>query len=159
MRRTASVYGPDETVEGVSPMDISDKCIEDRHIGDSEILPSKMATIENSVGVPFVIYKNITTGSATAMIFNATAPFKLEIIDVIIQARGASTNGTMKVTNGTNDITNTITCAVNNVVNRAGTLDSTKTTIAKGGTIEVVCAGDSIPATIGLVTIVAVKVD
>jgi hypothetical protein len=158
-RRTASIYKPDQTIEGVSPVDIMDAAIESRHIGNNEILGTKIATVESSVVIPVNFSKAVTTGAASVKIFDANAPFKFEVIDVKIQARGASTNGTMKITNGTNDITNAMTCAVNKTMARAGTIDATYSTIVAGGTLEIVCAGDAVASTIGLVTVVVHKVD
>lgn len=159
MRRTASTYKPDPNLEGVCPLDIMDQTIESRHIGDNEILPLKMATVENNIAVPFVITKDITTGAASVKLMDANAPFKFRIIDVIIEPAGASTNGTMKITDGTSDITDAIVCAVDKTVARAGTIDNAKSTIAKGGSVVVVCAGDAVASTIGNVSIVCVKVD
>lgn len=158
-RRTASVYKPDQTIEGVSPQDIQDNCIESRHIANNEILPTKVATLESKVVTPVIIKEIITTGAASILIFDAVCPFKLRIVDVIIEPRGASANGTMKITNGTNDITNAMVCAVDKTMVRAGTIDDAYSTIAAGGTIEVVCAGDAVASTIGMVTIIAEKID
>ncbi len=115
----------------------------------------------SGVGINFPIFLTyeITTGAATGLeIFKANAPFKFEILEVIIQARGASVNGTMKLTDGTNDITDTIVCAVDDTIGRAGTIDDSKATIDVDETLEVVCAGDVIASTIGLVTVVIRKV-
>lgn len=158
-RREASTYAPDSTIEGVSPQDIQDNCIESRHIANNEILPTKLATIEDSVGVPVVIKKVITTGSADEAIFDEDAPFKFRIIDVIVEPRGNSTNGTMKITDGTNDITDAMTCAVDTTIARASTIDDAYSTIAAGGSLSVVCAGDAVASTIGMVTILAEKID
>lgn len=159
MLRQASIYKPDSNIEGVVPQDIVDNAIENRHLADNEITPSKIGMVSSNVATPIVITKAITTGAASVKIFNANAPFKFEILDVIVQPRGASTNGTMKVTDGTSDITNAMTCAVDKTIARAGTIDDAKSTIAAGGTLEVVCAGDTVANTIGLVTIIAQKVD
>ncbi len=108
-------------------------------------------------GELFAITKNITTGSAAEAIFTTNAPFAFEIVDVIIQPRGASTNGTMKITDGTSDITDAMTCAVDKTIDRAATIDDAKSTIAAGGSLVVVCAGDTVGNTIGLVTVIAIR--
>ena len=159
MRKTPSPYRPDTNLPGVGMNDIEDNAIESRHISDSEILPRKMATVEGNMAVPFVIQKAVTTGAALVSIFNANAPFKLEILDVAIQCRNASANGTMKATDGTNDITDAIVCASAKAITRAGTIDNAYSTIAKGGSLEISCAGDTVADTQALVTILAVKVD
>ena len=104
-----------------------------------------------------VLAFNITTGAVSGLeIFKQNAPFKFEVVDVVIQMRGTSTNGTMKVTNGTNDITDAMTVAVDKTVVRAASIDDAYSTIEKGQTLEVVCAGDTVANTIGLVLITIV---
>lgn len=111
------------------------------------------------INFPILVISEVTTGAATGLeIFKANAPFKFQVLDVIIQARGASTNGTMKLTDGTNDITDTIVCAVDKTLGRAGTIDAAYSEIDVGETLEVVCAGDVIGSTKGLVTVVIKKV-
>ena len=155
--RNASTYNPDQTLDGVAPQDIQDNCIEDRHIADNEINASKANYIGDGAALAVVITKSITTGAASVKIYDADAPFKFEVLEVIVQPRGASTNGTMKVTDGTTDITDAMTCAVDKTIARATTIDDAAATIAAGGTLEVVCAGDTVGDTVGLVTIIAVK--
>ena len=114
------------------------------------------------VDEPILITDEVTTGAATGLeIFKANAPFKFEILDVIVQARGTGdATGTMKLTDGTNDITDTITCAdTDKAINRAGTIDDAYSTIEKGGTLEIVCAGGTIANVKGLVTVVVREVD
>jgi len=106
-----------------------------------------------------VLAFNLTTGASSVKIFDQNAPYKFQIIDVIIQPRGASVNGTMKLTNGTNDITNAMTVAVDKTMVRPSTIDDLYSTIEKGQTLEVVCAGDVAASTIGLVTIIIVPVE
>ena len=102
----------------------------------------------------------VTTGATTGLeIFNQNAPFKFEVVDVLIQPRGASTNGTIKLTDGTNDITDAMTCAADKTAARQATIDDAYSTINKGQTLEVVCAGDSVAATIALVIITIVPKD
>lgn len=100
-----------------------------------------------------VLEYEVETGAADIKIFNNNAPVKFEIVDVVIQARGASTNGTMKLTDGSNDITDAIVCAADNTIGRAGTIDDAYSTIEKGGTLQIVCAGDTVANTKGLVII------
>jgi len=50
-------------------------------------------------------------------------------------------------------------CAVDKTMVRAGTIDDVYSTIAAGGTLEIVCAGDAVASTIGMVTIIAEKID
>ena len=107
----------------------------------------------------FLIVYEITTGATSGLkIFNTNAPFKFEILDVTIQPRGGSTSGTMLI-KGVGNITNLITCAVDKTIGRAGTIDDVYSTIEKDGTLEVVCAGDTVANTKGLVVITAKEVD
>ena len=102
----------------------------------------------------------VTTGATSGLeIFNQNAPFKFEVVGVSIQPRGASTNGTMKLTNGTNDITNAMVVAVDKTMVVAATIDDVYSTIEKGQTLEVVCAGSSVGSTVGLLTITIVPKD
>ena len=113
-------------------------------------------TAEEGINFEVSFSYNVTTGAASILIFDANAPFKFEITDVIIQPRGASTSGTMKITDGTNDITDAIICAVDKTIGRASTIDDAYSTIGVNGTLEIVCAGNVIADTIGLVTIRAI---
>ena len=107
-----------------------------------------------------VLVFEVTTGATTGLeIFNQNAPFKFEVVGVSIQPRGASVNGTMKLTNGTNDITNAMVVAADKTMVVPTTIDNDYSTIEKGQTLEVVCAGDSVGSTIGLITITIVPKD
>jgi len=115
--------------------------------------------IESGINQLIAFTYRVTTGSADIKIFNAAAPFKFEIVDVIIQPRGDSTSGTIKLTNGTNNITNTIACAADKTIGRATTIDDLYSEIAKNGTLQIVCAGNTIADTIALVTVLAIAKD
>lgn len=109
--------------------------------------------------MPVAFTKDVTTGAASVSFFGAGgAPFDFEIVDVVIQPRGASTNGTMTLKNGATAITDAITCAVDKTIDRAATIDDAQSTISKGGDITIVCAGDAVASTIGLVTVYGVRV-
>ena len=95
----------------------------------------------------------ITIGSVS--IQKVTVPFNIEVLDMVIQARGASTNGTMKLNDGTDDITDAVVCAVDKALGRAGTIDDSKASIAAGADLGIICAGDTVANTKGLITIVA----
>jgi hypothetical protein len=158
-KRTASTYSPDQTIEGVSPQDIQDNCLESRHFANNEIDTTKIATLASYVVTGMNVVYDVTTGAAEVKVFDSDAPFKFRVVDVVVEPRGASTNGTMKITNGTNDITNAMVCAVDKTMVRAGTVDNAYSTIAKGGSLSIVCAGDTVADTIGLVTVHIQKID
>ena len=106
---------------------------------------------------PIAIVYQVTTGSSSINIYNATMPWAFEIVDVIIQCQGTSTNGTLKITNGTQDITDAMTCAVDNTMDRAATIDNAYSTLAADDTLEIVCAGDVVGSTKALVTIIGYR--
>ena len=103
-----------------------------------------------------IVY-DVTTGSASIKIFDANAPFKFEIVDVVIQSRGTDGTGTLKITNGTNDITDAMTCAVDTTMARAATIDDAYSEIDEGETLEIVCAGGTVANVKALVTISILK--
>ena len=108
---------------------------------------------------PLLLVYEVTTGATSGLeIFKANAPFKFEVLDVILQSRGTDGTGTMKL-KGAGDITNTMTCAVDKTMARPTTIDNAYSTIEKGGTLEVVCAGGTVGNVKGLVTIVIREVD
>ena len=107
---------------------------------------------------PIVISYEVTTGAAS-IIVSANLPFKIRVIDVVIEPMGASTNGTIEIHDGTYAITNTMLCATDKTIARATTIDDAYSTIAAGGTLEIVCAGDAVGSTVALVTIKAIAVD
>lgn len=72
---------------------------------------------------------------------STTAPFACEVLDIIVQARAASGSGTLKLTDGTNDISDTIACAVDKTMARAGTIDDAYSSLAEGATLSAVANG------------------
>jgi hypothetical protein len=158
MKRTPSTLAPDMNLDSVRANDIESAAIENRHFANDEILATKVAMLESSAAIPVVIVKDITLGAAPATVL-AVTPFKMEIDDVIIQPKGASTNGTMTLLNGTNAITNAMICAVDKTIARATTIDVAYGVVAKGGALMMTCAGDVPASTIAKVTILAHKID
>ncbi len=106
----------------------------------------------------FITYEVAGDASSGLKIFDADAPFKFEILDVIIEAR-EGTDGTVKLTTITpTDITDAITCegaTSDKAITRAGTIDDGVSEIDENETliVKTAAAGDRC-----LVTIVAVKV-
>lgn len=116
--------------------------------------------IFDKVDNTFQILYDVTTGDAAIKIFGEIgAPFKFEVLDVVLQPRGASTAGTMKLTDGTNDITDAMVCAVDKTMVRVGTIDNDYSKIEKGGNLQIVCGGSVVASTIGLVTVLAREVE
>lgn len=105
-----------------------------------------------------VFTKDVTTGAAAVSFFGSEgAPFDFEILDVVVQPRGASTNGTMKLVNGSTDITDAMTAAVDKTIDRAATIDDAVSTIRRGSDVTIACAGDVVASTKGLVAILGVR--
>ena len=156
-RRTASVYNPDDNIPGVSPQDIQDSCLENRHFGDNEINPIKIGTVESNSAVPILIVYDIPSdGSGGLNIFNANAPFKFQIHDVAIIAKSSILNGTVTIRNGTNAITDAIEMDTDTMVSRAGTINKVYSTINAGDTLSFI----TINATDrGLIVISAARID
>ena len=104
----------------------------------------------------FITYEIAGDGSSGLKIFDANAPFKFEILDVIVEARATVGGGTAKLTTLTPaDITDAIICAADKDIERAGTIDDSKSTIDENETLIVITtnSGDR-----GLVTIIVKKV-
>lgn len=86
----------------------------------------------------FVI--DVDTEAATAVVFSSDAPAKFRVIDVLVIALATAGSGTVKITDGTSDITDAIVAATDKAVTRAGTIDDAKNEISAGGSLSVVVA-------------------
>ena len=103
-----------------------------------------------TAAVPFVISGSIDATGTVVMV--TSIPFKLKIIDWwFISAAGS---GTLKITDGTDDIGAVTTCSgVGNVVG-GSTIDVAKATLAKAATLKLVSASSGA----GAVYVMAVRV-
>lgn len=121
---------------------------------------SESSIADVGINFPIFLTYEVTIGAATGLeIFKVNAPFKFQILDVIIQARGTVAGGKMKLTDGTNDITDEIVCAVDTTLGRAATIDEAYSEIDVDETLEVVCSStNGIAGVKGLVTVVIKKV-
>lgn len=118
----------------------------------------KIVTGATNLKVAFTY--DITTGSTDIAMFGpAGAPFKFEVIDAFIQPRGASTGGTVKIQNVTDDITDAMTCAVDKTMDRAASIDNDYAVVEKNAKVTIVCAGSVVASTIGLLTVLAIAKD
>ncbi len=86
----------------------------------------------------FVI--EVDTNGATTVVFNGDVPAKFRILDVTVDTIVTAGSGTVKITDGTNDITNAIVAATTKAVTRAGTIDPAYNEIDAGGSLSVVVA-------------------
>jgi hypothetical protein len=83
-----------------------------------------------------------------------TIPVDFELIDVIVQARASSSNGTAIVKKSATAITDAIIMAVDTVITKAGTIDDGQSTILTTDTITVLTNGANDR---GLVTLIGVR--
>ncbi len=94
-------------------------------------------------GLPVIFAASLTSGNTVA-IHNNSAPFKYRIIDAWSIATSGD-GGSWKLTDGTNDITDTVTVtATDKTMNRVGQIDDAYHEIADSGTLQVV--GDGLNA-------------
>jgi len=118
-----------------------------------ELLKGKVqAYVNHAIAITY----QVTTGATAIDIFASNAPFKFMVQDVIVTPRNVSTNGTLKVTDGTNDITNAMVCAVSGTIVRAASIATAYNTINEGGSLRIVCAGDTVANTQAMVTVIIV---
>ena len=106
---------------------------------------------ESELYSPVILSVDITSDSHTTAASFAAAPCAFEIVDVIVQARATSTDGTATLRTGTNAISDAIIMATDTAITRAGTLNDARTTIAAGTVLNVIThgAGDK-----GLITVI-----
>ena len=89
-----------------------------------------------------MLMATITSG-ADVDIYTANAPYKFRIIKAWSVAKSAD-GGTWKLTNGTNDITDTVTVTgTDKTVDEAGTIDDDYHEIAASGTLKVDAYGSN----------------
>ena len=99
-----------------------------------------MAEYSSNGGIPMVFKATLASGN-TVQIHNSNAPFKYRTLDAWSVATSAD-GGTWKLTDGTNDITDTVTVTgTDKTINRAGTIDDAYHEIAAGGSLSVVGDG------------------
>lgn len=162
MKREATNFNPDSSLDSVVANDISDNAVESRHIAKNEIDPDKSAMVERNMATPVALDFEIVadaTGAGIDVLGGVAAnpvPFKLEVLEVIVQARAASASGTVTVRKGTTAITDAIVAAVDKVVSRAGTIDNDESVLDAGDALNVLANGAADRA---LVTIIGIKRD
>ena len=113
------------------------------------------AAIEAEQAEPKILVQKVTTGAASIAVTGLAEGD--EIIDVMIIPTGASTNGTIKITDGTHDITNAMTCASDQTIARAGTINDAYSTLPAAGA-AIVCAGDTVANTRAIIVITYIPV-
>lgn len=81
----------------------------------------------------------VDTEAASVVIFNGDAPCAFRVIDVWAIGTPGASSDTVKITDGTNDITDAIDVTAA-LVGRAGTIDDAYWDIAAGGSLSAVVA-------------------
>lgn len=99
------------------------------------------ALADNNLGVCLTLPCSVA--GSTVAVYTANAPRAFRITDVVVEATATNGSGTVKVTNGANDITNAIACDTDKAVTRAGTIDDAYSTIAAGGSLSIVVANSA----------------
>ena len=99
----------------------------------------------NDYGI-YGIVKAITadaTGGVTVAV-----PFDCRVVDVIAESSFTLENATVKLVNGTTDVTNAIDIDTINVVSRAGTIDAAAAEFDKGDNFKLVTVGATAKAVV-----------
>ena len=109
-------------------------------MGKLNRLDSRALGTLNTV-TPVCLEYEITADASSGLA--VTVPFAIKIIDVIVISTASVGSATVKLTDGTNDITDAIVAATDTNVVRAGTIDDAYNEIAAGGTLKVVTNGAS----------------
>ncbi len=108
--------------------------------GMVQVTGNQVANIAATGGVSVIFTATLTAGSTVA-IHTANAPYKYRVIDAWSVAKSAD-GGTWKITDGTDDITDTVTVtSTDKTIDKAGTIDDAKYEIAASGSLSVVGDG------------------
>ncbi|MHA1482071.1 MAG: hypothetical protein ACTSQA_01370 [Candidatus Heimdallarchaeaceae archaeon] len=113
------------------------------------------AGTNGTYGIPFIITA-VNSGSADVTVI-ATTTFKMRILDAWSASSKASNSGTWKLTDGTNDITSTVSYGTGDTdIARADSLDDARNDLAEAGTLHLI---NSEATDTAVVHILAVRVD
>ena len=135
------------TSDVVAPINTGD-------IASNTITPIKLADNASSssatgIGVPFVIYKNVTAGAGGSaddvMIYTADAPFKFRVLDawaIVTTVAGTTLDVRSATAAGGTKMTGTIATGTAGTFRAAGTTPTSSSTIAADGSL-VLRRGDS----------------
>lgn len=104
-------------------------------------LGTEIKSIQDKAVYNPIIIKVLIDGDYHTTAKTVTIPYAFELVDVIVQARTASENGTATVRKNTTAITDAIVMAVDKVITRAGTIDDAQSTIATTDSINIITNG------------------
>src|SRR3990167_10051962 len=108
----------------------------------SGVFPRNSVPSDGNIGTDFILHRKMATTDSSISVFSANAPFKFRVIDMwaVNHAAGGAAD-TVKLTDGTNDITDALDCNKSDkVVTRVGTLDDAYWEVAYNGTLTIVTA-------------------
>ena len=118
---------------------------------------------DSAIGLPIIVSKAFDGTAAEVSIFDGNCPRKMRIVDVWIEitAAGASAT-TVKLDNGTNDITDAIDCYDTGSVGdtdivRAGEIDDAYSTLDVDDTLDITVS-DTTDSPAGIVRVLAIPV-
>ena len=114
------------------------------------------AVYETSVYSPVIFKKDITGAANSTPLAAFTAPFAMQIVDIIVQATATVSNGTVTPKKGTDTICTAIACAADGAVTHmsAGTTAPARLILAAGDVVNLVTANANDR---GIVTIIGIR--
>ena len=81
----------------------------------------------------YTITGAITADATGGLAFSV--PFDCVVVDAVVQCTAANASGTITVSDGTNDITDAMICAVDTTIVRAGTIDNAYSALSEGDSL------------------------
>lgn len=116
---------------------------------------NNLIDVETAISVyqPLMLNFNVTADASSGLAI--TIPYSMYITDVIVQCRATVENGTIKLTKGASDITDTIACATDKALDHAATIDNSKALIDSTTALKAVSSGAMVR---GLVSIIGYRV-
>jgi hypothetical protein len=119
------------------------------------------ALYEQGTGQLVAFTRDNTAAFNAAAVPVFTAPFAMQIVNVIVEAHATEGSGTVKVMKAADDICTAIACAADGVVSQmsAGASNATKArrTLAAGDIVNIQAAGGTAANIRGRVTVVGVR--
>lgn len=79
-----------------------------------------------------------SAAAASITLYDAAVPFAMEIAHVWVQCTSANASGTIKLTDGSTDITDAIACATDKAIDYAASIDNATSTLAAGDSLVAV---------------------
>lgn len=106
------------------------------NINGDEMNP--VAGTNATYGIPIVVF-GVNGGAGSVNIFDSDAPFKFRVVDAWAVSTKGANSGTWKLTDGTNDITNTVAYGTSDKdIARADAIDDLRHEIAASGSLVIV---------------------